>query len=162
MTEQATKELTGQFSREATDYGYTLFYENSYYLNPELIEEVKAYKNLKSEFQTAQKALLKKINSFIVGELPKGFVVATINIDDCGDTYVRFKSRCEGMTIQRDDYAKKEEVKKKTEEFDAYQKLAQHHELKQILNCGVLTKAEKRKVLGLPALTENEELINGK
>lgn len=39
---------------------------------------------------------------------------------------------------------------------DPYLGLARHHELKSILNSGMLTKSEKRKVFGLPELKEGE------
>ncbi len=154
---QETKELTGQFSREQSDYGYTLYYENSYRLKLDQIEKAKEYKKLKQESISAEKELLKSINDSIVDMLPKGFVISTISLENCTNGYLSFKSRCEGMSIARDDTTKKEDAVKKVEELDAYQKLARHHELKQILNCGVLTTAEKRKVLGLPELKGEEK-----
>ncbi len=79
-----------------------------------------------------------------------------INADGVYVTWVRspYDSWGKGLTVHVLEYKKSETDNASP---DPYKELANRHDLKMLLNSGVLTKAEKRKVLGLPEIEGGKE-----
>lgn len=151
MTIQETKELTGQFSEEKAEYGSTVIkYTNS--INPNAQQEVelrKLYK-LYDEVKVLEDSIKKDFSDSLAKILPANFKVQNITLPRNGYEKPGFICSCNGLHVE------KKYTTPQKEETDPYKLLARHHELKSILNSGVLTKSEKRKVLGLPELKEGE------
>jgi trehalose-6-phosphatase len=95
-----------------------------------------------------RKKILTKAEEVIPLNIPKRFVVQELAISNSGQV-ITYICRCDGITIPDiDRYKKPDAVDAK--ELTPLQKLAKHPDIKTILNCGILTKDEKRQLFGLP------------
>lgn len=149
MAEQNTEELPGKFVRSAGDWA-KIIYKHEYSLNIEEQALAKEIDAMIAEAERKEKALQEVMLKSLAKQLPSKFKVSKIARRNMWS--LDFEADCWGLNVEalKPATPEKKMEQKPIEPECPYKALSRHHELKQILNCGVLTRAEKRKVLGLP------------
>lgn len=98
-----------------------------------------------AELKLLEKELLNETVSVFI--LPPGFKIVAVQL--LGDDKLRVEANVEGLQLKKFDSPK-------SVDNDVYQTIKKHPNFIQIMSSGILTRAEKRKVLGLP--DDNDKL----
>lgn len=150
-TSQDDTELTGNFSRGYQYYSYT----NHFNLPLEEKAQLKEIAQTVNELLLKKEAFEKRIIELIRERLPNAFKIRQLIYKDHSfwEDQVQFIAECVGLKFVDETPP----TAQKPVKVDPYAMLRNHHELKSILNSGVLEKWEKRKVLGLPYKEPEEQ-----
>jgi hypothetical protein len=145
------QDLTGSFTTECESglYGSVLeiFYSDSF-TSDELKVLLEEYSNARASLEVLECKIIKNAKHDILQNIPNQFTVQSVKISP-NEQGVDYTCKCKGINIPGiDRYKKPEDVEVK--ELTPLQKLAKHPDIKTILNCGILTKDEKRELFGLP------------
>lgn len=149
--------MDGKIVIDETNYN-SVVYKNDITLDDERRSLLKEISDMEGDIEKKKAAIEKYVREeFTPHKLPARFKVRSIDI----------KSKSVEVTWHAEGALKIERIKKDTsndpfkepekKEDDVYKALADRYDFKQILNSGVLTKDEKRKCLGLPALSEPQK-----
>lgn len=144
-------ELNGKFkTKENGDYG-SFSVEVEYrdtFKDDSLIEPLKELKAARAKVNSLESSIIEKAKGVAGKKVPSKFKVISVDIGGYCDDFI-VKYNCHGLKIEGIERYRKPKPKE-DKELTAIEKLARHPDIKTILNCGVLTKEEKRAVFNLP------------
>ncbi len=139
--------LDGQIKGQQNTWEYTFKFP----VPLELQDEYDRLKKIRADLEKSEQDLRNDCSAIGRKLIPVGWKIKSIAYPYSRE--VTAHAHCYGLN-----YTAPEPKKTPPEaKLDPYQTIAQRHDLKQILNSGVLTKEERRKVLGLPPLNQQEE-----
>lgn len=133
--------MSYEMNGEIRQLGSGVLYKNTVSQSEEIKAIIKKIKDAQTALRAAEVELSEHIKKSV--RLPAGFNVDKVYYAN-NDVFLEATS--EKMKI----ILPPRPLEPPKDDRDPYQKIAGMHNLIQILNCGALTKAEKRKVLGLP------------
>jgi len=136
------KELEGEV--EQRDHK-GVFFKGHYNPQGEEKDLLKELRTIGDDYFSKESVLKSKIKESLNSLLPYGFNVNDLKIDGAA---VSFSAHCPEMHIE--DKRPQPMGIAPRKELTPYEQIAQRHDLKAILNSGILSQKEKRKVLGLP------------
>lgn len=127
----------------------TFHYAGESSFTSEMKEINERRKALAEQHNTEKNKLDALIEAFINKSLPAGFSIRTFEYKN---DRIYFRATIKGLDVIMPEAPQPLEISTNTEapQPDPYRSLAGHPYLKSILNSGILTREEKRKVLGLP------------
>lgn len=160
MTDRIKQDLTGAFTTKQTtniySSGFTsaleIYYSDNFE-SDELEPLLEEYREAKKALNSIRSKILTKARKAIPLNLPTKFKVESVDVADSGK-HVNYTCLCNGIDIPDIDRYRK--PAKEVKELTPIEKLAKHPDIKTILNCGILTREEKRKLFGLPANKEKQ------
>jgi len=139
-------DLDGTFEKTSAGFGQKkMVYSNQYHAEGGQDKLLNQCADLETQLREKKNELTLSVQKSLKSLLPGRFDTAQVTIKN---GRIDFTCDCPGLTLL---------VQENKAPKCPYQDIKHHHDFKSIMSSGVLTKAEKRKVLGLPVQTEREK-----